>query len=83
MANVFALGDFIREDLIRPNVSLENSLTTMEQGEERTLFLDLIRSMLTWQPEERPTTRQLLEHPYFESLRSQVEGVDKEDSSIK
>lgn len=46
------------------NTSLENSEVRL-QGKEQELFLDLMRSMLRWVPEERKTPKQLLYHPWL------------------
>ncbi|GAB1201341.1 hypothetical protein APSETT444_010732 [Aspergillus pseudonomiae] len=47
-----------------PSVSLE-ALEKRLGGEEKELFLALVRSMLKWMPEERKTAKQLLEHPFL------------------
>lgn len=45
--------------------------TTFEQeekrfvGEEKVLFLDFMRSLLKWVPEERWSARKLLKHPWM------------------
>jgi hypothetical protein len=62
-------GVFIRRDLIRPGLSLQGSLTNVEDGQERAQFLDLVQRVLKWMPEERETAGQLLDHPYFGSIR--------------
>lgn len=44
------------------------SLDTLEerlQGQNKALFLDFIRKMVDWTPENRPTARQLLEDPWL------------------
>ena len=46
------------------NTTLEDS-EVRGQGEDHELFLDLIRSMLRWLPEERVTPKQLLNHPWL------------------
>ncbi|KAE8321284.1 hypothetical protein RU639_013166 [Aspergillus parasiticus] len=42
-----------------PETSLESRETRLE-GEDKAQFLDFIRSMLTWMPEQRKTARELL-----------------------
>lgn len=61
-------GEFIRKDLIRPGLSLEGSLTYPLEEEERGLFIDLIRRMVQWLPEDRAAAGELLKHPYFASV---------------
>ena len=34
-------------------------------GEEQPLFLDFIESLLKWLPEDRPTAKQALAHPWL------------------
>lgn len=70
------VGEFIRKDLVQEGRALESSLTTLEESEERTMFLDLIRCMLRWLPEKRLSARELLGHPYFESMRRETEGSE-------
>jgi hypothetical protein len=55
-------GEFMHKGLIPMDVSLENSVPSL-QGEDREVFLDFVRMMLHWLPEERKTARELLEHP--------------------
>jgi serine/threonine protein kinase len=35
------------------------------EGEEKELFLDFIRSMLRWRPEDRKSATELLKHPWM------------------
>jgi serine/threonine protein kinase len=37
------------------------------EGEEKEVFLDFVRSMLRWVPEERKTATELLEHPWLKN----------------
>ncbi len=46
------------------NTTLEDGEGRL-QGKDQELFLDLMRSMLRWLPEERKTTKQLLYHPWL------------------
>ena len=52
------------EEATVPMVSLEN-LEKRLSGQEKKLFIQFMRSMLKWLPEERKTTRQLLEDPWL------------------
>jgi serine/threonine protein kinase len=45
-------------------MSLEERISVLE-GEEKELFLDFIRSMLRWRPEDRKSAAELLEHPWM------------------
>ncbi|CAI6337692.1 unnamed protein product [Periconia digitata] len=47
-----------------PKISLEERVSVLE-GEEKELFLDFIRSMLGWRPEDRKSATELLEHPWM------------------
>ncbi|KAI4628192.1 hypothetical protein J4E80_002330 [Alternaria sp. BMP 0032] len=47
-----------------PKISLEERVSGLE-GEEKELFLDFIRSMLRWRPEERKSATELLKHPWM------------------
>ncbi|RMZ70994.1 CMGC SRPK kinase [Pyrenophora seminiperda CCB06] len=47
-----------------PKISLEERITVLE-GKEKELFLDFIRSMLRWRPEDRMSATELLKHPWM------------------
>jgi len=47
-----------------PKISLEERVSVLE-GEEKELFLDFIRSMLRWRPEDRKSATELLKHPWM------------------
>ncbi|KAF4156645.1 hypothetical protein CNMCM8927_007740 [Aspergillus lentulus] len=51
-------------DAALPLISL-GSLEKRLSGQEKELYLQFMRSMLKWLPEERWTARQLLEHPWL------------------
>ena len=53
------------KDHIPKDVTLEDSVLTL-QGEDKRLFLDFVRKMLQWLPENRQTAKQLLEHPWLQ-----------------
>ncbi|KAF1355821.1 non-specific serine/threonine protein kinase [Lizonia empirigonia] len=44
-----------------PKISLEERISVLK-GEEKELFLDFIRSMLRWRPEDRKSATELLKH---------------------
>ena len=48
-----------------PDLSLERAEERLTDAEDRAMFLDLVRKMLRWVPEERPTARELLEHRWL------------------
>ena len=47
-----------------PNISLEDSEEQL-RGDNKSLFLDFMRKMLQWVPEERQTAKQLLNHVWL------------------
>ncbi|KAF1836434.1 non-specific serine/threonine protein kinase [Decorospora gaudefroyi] len=47
-----------------PKTSLEERLSVLE-GEEKELFLDFMRSMLRWRPEDRKSATELLQQPWM------------------
>jgi hypothetical protein len=59
-------GEFIRPDLIPRDLTLANSLKQVE-GEDKRLFLDFIKKMLRWRPEERSSAKELLTDAWLES----------------
>jgi serine/threonine protein kinase len=58
-------GEFMHKGLIPSDVSLEDSVSAL-QGREKEDFLDFVRMMLHWLPEERKSARDLLEHPWLQ-----------------
>lgn len=53
---------------IPQGTSLENSITRFE-GEEREKFLEFVRGMLQWRPEDRKTAAQLLKDRWLQESR--------------
>ncbi len=53
-ANCTISGEFMHKDLIPTEVRLEDSVLSLE-GEYKRLFLDFIKKMLQWLPEDRKT----------------------------
>ena len=49
-----------------PNISLEHSESQLT-GEDKASFLDFMRKMLQWVPEQRQTAKQLLDHEWLKS----------------
>jgi serine/threonine protein kinase len=49
-----------------PSVSLGERISVLEGKEkEKEKFLDFIRSMLRWRPEDRKSATKLLKHPWM------------------
>ncbi|KAJ4132851.1 hypothetical protein NW754_015665 [Fusarium falciforme] len=61
-------GKFRYPELIPDDMfTLENS-TPMLEGQERALFINFARRMLTWLPEQRATAKELLDDPWLTSI---------------
>jgi hypothetical protein len=58
-------GKFMPIDLIPTDVRLEDSVFSLE-GEDERLFLDFIKKMLQWLPEDRKTAKELFEDPWLQ-----------------
>jgi len=52
------------KSLTIPKISLEERVSVLK-GEEKESFLDFIRSMLRWRPEDRKSATELLKHPWM------------------
>ncbi|KDQ16239.1 hypothetical protein BOTBODRAFT_107233 [Botryobasidium botryosum FD-172 SS1] len=63
-------GEFQTKDLIPEGRTLANSVTTLH-GEDKQRFLEFAGSMLQWLPENRATTKELLDDPWLHHF---VEG---------
>lgn len=59
-------GKIARKDLI-DRKKLSDTITELA-GDEKEAFLDFASSMLHWLPEKRKTAKELLRHPFFDSL---------------
>ncbi|KAI9741406.1 MAG: hypothetical protein M1834_003123 [Cirrosporium novae-zelandiae] len=55
---------FMYNDLIPSHVTLQDSVISLE-GEDKRLFLNFVRKMLQWLPENRKTAKELLEDPWL------------------
>ena len=49
-----------------PETTFEQQANRL-QGEQKHLFVQFIRSMLSWLPEERKTAKELLDDPWLSS----------------
>ncbi len=54
----------MHNDLIPADVSLEKSVLSLDEDDKR-LFLQFIKNMLHWLPEERKTAKELLDDPWL------------------
>jgi len=59
----------MHKDLIPTDIKLEDSVLSLE-GDDKRLFLDFIKNMLQWLPEERKTAKELLEDPWLQEKSS-------------
>ena len=57
-------GEFRKPQYILKDQSFKNSVSRFK-GEEKELFIDFARKMVTWLPEDRWTAKQLLDHPFM------------------
>ncbi|KAK0111542.1 hypothetical protein ONS95_001895 [Cadophora gregata] len=57
-------GDFMYKELIPVGISLDGSVLSLG-GEDKRLFLDFMKEMLQWLPEDRKTAKELLAHPWL------------------
>ncbi|KAJ4989347.1 serine/threonine-protein kinase SRPK3 [Stagonosporopsis vannaccii] len=72
-------GNWIGNALIPESSSLESCEITLT-GQEQREFLEFVRCMLQWKPEDRLTARQLLDHPWLKAPKSKeilTHGVPK------
>ncbi|KAH6715832.1 kinase-like domain-containing protein [Leptodontidium sp. MPI-SDFR-AT-0119] len=60
-------GKWIAEIPTAEATSLEMSETRLE-GENREMFLQMMRGMLTWRPEDRKTAKQMLDEPWLKNV---------------
>ncbi|KAJ5419805.1 uncharacterized protein N7487_003355, partial [Penicillium crustosum] len=60
-------GNWIVEDCEVHPTSFEDLEKHLE-GEDKEMFLDLMKGMITWRPEDRKTPRELIEHPWLQGI---------------
>ncbi|KAI9843776.1 MAG: hypothetical protein M1837_006137 [Sclerophora amabilis] len=58
-------GEFLYKELIPSSSRLEDSVPSIQDAEDKRQFLDFVRGMLRWVPEERKTAKDLLEDPWL------------------
>lgn len=61
---MFPTGNFLRPELIPKDMSLADSVTSME-GKEKENFLRFARRMLCWDPKERAKAADLIDDPWL------------------
>lgn len=54
-------------DVSIPSISIEESEENL-RAQDKQQFLQFMRSMLQWVPEERKTTKELLDDPWLNSI---------------
>jgi serine/threonine-protein kinase SRPK3 len=57
-------GNWISKPPI-PKTSLEDFVTTIPPGEEKEMFLRFIRKILTWDPEVRATSSEIIQDEWL------------------
>jgi len=57
-------GNWISEPPI-PKTSFEDFVTNIPPGEEKDMFLRFIRKMLTWDPEVRATSSEIIQDEWL------------------
>jgi serine/threonine-protein kinase SRPK3 len=57
-------GNWISKPLI-PKTSFEDFVTTIPPGEEKEMFEKFIRKILTWDPEVRATSSELIQDEWL------------------
>lgn len=65
--NYLSTGNWIVEDCEVHTTSFEDLEKHLE-GEDKEMFLDLMKGMITWRPEDRKTPRELIEHPWLQGI---------------
>lgn len=61
-------GVFKHPDLIPDEMFTLSNSTPMLEGQERALFINFAKRMLTWLPEQRATAKELLDDPWLKSV---------------
>jgi serine/threonine-protein kinase SRPK3 len=59
------LGSWKAEIEIPKDASLEELEVRYVEGERKVQFMQFMRCMLQWRPEDRKTAKELLEHPWL------------------
>ena len=64
--NLYMTGNHKHHDLMPASFNFEDALSQVK-GEEKKKFIDFVRRMIKWRPEERSTAKELLNDPYLRS----------------
>ena len=67
MLTLYIADQIRRMDLVKEGRRLHDTITELT-GNEKQLFLEFARNMPQWLPEDRKTARELLSHPFFDSV---------------
>ncbi|KAK4999465.1 hypothetical protein LTR66_001522 [Elasticomyces elasticus] len=62
-------GEFVRKDLISFERNLSDAVPECIVDEDKELFLNFMRRMLCWLPEDRATAKELMEDPWLDITR--------------
>lgn len=62
---VVSAGEFLYPDLVPPELTFENTISSLEEREKHTFLAFVIGHMLCWEPERRMTAMELLQHPWL------------------
>jgi serine/threonine-protein kinase SRPK3 len=74
------IGQFLYPELVQDDLTIEDTITSLE-GDEKRLFLDfLVQNMLCWDPEQRMSAKELLQHPWLKE--EGLDGTQGEDSDM-
>ncbi|KAJ5139332.1 uncharacterized protein N7515_004180 [Penicillium bovifimosum] len=57
-------GTLKKEDLVPSNFSFESTVSKFD-GEEKRMFISFVNRMTKWKPEERSTTKELLQDAWL------------------
>lgn len=69
MKSSFALRGKLESPLKIPAMSFETSLSQIH-GEEKKMFINFVKRMLTWDPRHRSTAKELLDDPWLDMRKS-------------
>lgn len=66
MTLICTIGYFTHPQIVPTRIKLDDYITCMA-GEEKILFLNFVRKMLQWLPEDRKTAKELREDAWLQS----------------
>lgn len=59
-----SVGNFKAQTISPTTFNFENTLSHV-QGEEKSMFIKFIKRIVTWNPDERSTAKELLQDPWL------------------